>query len=643
MTEATAVPGIRLANPSGLQIELNANASLRRIDFGETIVNLFLGNEVEGGPANIYLRKPSGDFVPRLGPRSPTVFAGGGAAAIGRGRWQGIGYQIELRLAAAAPAWFWHVSLENESNVEQKLDLVYAQDVALAPYGTVLMNEYYVSQYVDHTPLTQDQVGVVIASRQNLPAAGKHPWSVIGSLSKSVSYATDALQLHGLATRAGNPPVGLVNRLSGRRLQHEHSMVVLQDDAVLLAPRALARRGVFGLLSPHHANASDASDLKEVDRVLQLPEAKATGALSASEIRATSVSLFVTATPLNTLDLTPDDERALFGTNQRHLEVDQRGGRLSFFTGAQSHVVLRSKELHVERPHGHLLRTGEAAIPDEQALTSTVWMNGVFNSMLTQGHVSFNRLLSTTRSYLGLYKSQGQRVFVELEGRWQLLDLPSAFEIQPHECRWLYRHSDGLIEVRSQASEQQHEISLRIRVLIGEAARFLITHHVALNGDDGATPGRAYFERRGDDVFIGPALGAELHQRFPGGGFVIVPDAATQLEQVGGDELLFDDQRSRHEPFVCLVTERTTTVGLAIHGKLVPDDSPDLPGNARASGSCAIDRVLFSSSTASCTSAMKLRSSLVSSSRDSDRMSISIQLSKGMELTDVPPPTTPTL
>ena len=32
MTEATAVPGIRLANPSGLKIELNANGSLRRID-----------------------------------------------------------------------------------------------------------------------------------------------------------------------------------------------------------------------------------------------------------------------------------------------------------------------------------------------------------------------------------------------------------------------------------------------------------------------------------------------------------------------------------------------------------------------------------------------------------------------------------
>ena len=60
-----------------------------------------------------------------------------------------------------------------------------------------------------------------------------------------------------------------------------------------------------------------------------------------------------------------------------------------------------------------MLRTGRALSPDETALTSTVWMAGVFHSMVTQGHVGINRLLSTTRSYLGLFRSHGQRVFVQ--------------------------------------------------------------------------------------------------------------------------------------------------------------------------------------------------------------------------------------
>ena len=43
-------------------------------------------------------------------------------------------------------------------------------------------------------------------------------------------------------------------------------------------------------------------------------------------------------------------------------------------------------------------------------------MAGVFHSMVTQGHVSINRFLSTTHSYLGLFRAHGQRLFVELDG-----------------------------------------------------------------------------------------------------------------------------------------------------------------------------------------------------------------------------------
>jgi cellobiose phosphorylase len=594
MTSASAGNGMSLSSPSGLRVEINDNGSLRRIDLDSTIVNLFLGNEMEGGPANIYLRRAgTTEFTPLLGPGSPTAFVSTSSSIRGQGHWQSFRYEIELRLAADAHAWFWHVHVSNESSTKQQFELLYAQDIALAPYGTVRMNEYYVSQYVDHTPLTHPERGVVIASRQNLPANGRHPWSVLASLRKSVSYSTDALQFHGIATRAGHAPVGLVERLSGRRLQHEHSMIVLQDNAIELAPGTSESCGFVGILVADHAKATDDSDLQHVDRALALAEAQATRSSANDRTAATTAaSLFASAQKLIALDLSIDDERALFGAERRHEEVDARGTRLSFFTGAQSHIVLQSKELHVERPHGHVLRTGRYATLDEQALTSTVWMNGVFNSMLTQGHVSFNRLLSTHRSYLGLFRSQGQRVFVELHGRWQLLDLPSAFEIQPDVCRWLYRHADGLIEVRSEAQSDPHRIKLSLKVLVGEPVRFLIAHHIALNGDDGASRQPARYERRGTEIFVSPAPKTELAERFPNGAFVLTPDASTTLHTIGGDELLFSDQRSRHEPYVCLVTERATQAGLTIRGELIAD-SPDLPAKLRAHGERAIDRLIF--------------------------------------------------
>src|SRR5688572_30135570 len=63
----------RLSSPSGLGVEVNANGSLRRMDCGDTVINLFIGNELEGGPANLYLREvdASGSasaYTPLLGP-----------------------------------------------------------------------------------------------------------------------------------------------------------------------------------------------------------------------------------------------------------------------------------------------------------------------------------------------------------------------------------------------------------------------------------------------------------------------------------------------------------------------------------------------------------------------------------------------
>ncbi|MBI3782198.1 MAG: hypothetical protein HY270_02235, partial [Deltaproteobacteria bacterium] len=63
----------RFESPSGLRVEMNANGSIRRIDHGEILLNLFLGSEIEGGPTNIYVRRGGGtiDSTPLLGPSSP--------------------------------------------------------------------------------------------------------------------------------------------------------------------------------------------------------------------------------------------------------------------------------------------------------------------------------------------------------------------------------------------------------------------------------------------------------------------------------------------------------------------------------------------------------------------------------------------
>jgi len=567
---------MRLSSRSGLRAEINANGSLRRLDCESICLPLFVGNELDGGPANLYLRKlgPTPDWVALLGPNSPTSFHTASDMLVGTGTWQGINYSIALVLSESSPTWFWHVHLENTNSEALTVDVTYAQDVALASYGGIRLNEFYVSQYIDHTPLKVPEHGVVIASRQNQPADGKHPWSLIGSLRQALSYATDALQFHGLASRAGEAPIGITADLPDRRLQHEHSMVVLRDAPLELGARASATAGFFGVYVPDHPAATSAADSQVAVEALALPQAKPPTLYATDDESPHAMTLFSSAPLLKAEDLSPEELRDLFGSQWRHVEVDEHGTRVSFFHGRDCHVVLRAKELRVLRPHGHVLRTGRNTTPDETALTSTAWMSGVFHSMVTEGHVSINRFLSTVHTYLGLFRSHGQRVFVEENGQWQLLHVPSAFEISPGRCRWIYQHARGAIHVVSEAKSDPHELTLTIEVKSGSPARFLISHHVSLNDDDGSAPGAALWKRAGDRIVISPAANTELGRRFPHGNFTIASMGGTEFERVGGDELLFADEQTREQPFVCIITAASTHVGLSIRGGLVAKAEP---------------------------------------------------------------------
>ena len=106
---------VHIKSPSGLQVQVHTNGSIRRMDHRDILLNLFLGNEVEGGPSNIYLRRHEASIVsiPLLGPRSPAVFRLDEQGLTAQGEWQGIRFTASLVLAASAAAWFWHVALEN--------------------------------------------------------------------------------------------------------------------------------------------------------------------------------------------------------------------------------------------------------------------------------------------------------------------------------------------------------------------------------------------------------------------------------------------------------------------------------------------------------------------------------------------------
>ena len=571
---ASADSPVHVRGGSELAFDIDSNGFVFKISHRDIMINLFLGSALEGSPANIYLRLlgEEGCAVPLLGPRSPSSFSLEGGFSVS-GRVYGIEYFIRLVLPSHVNAWFWKVILKNIASSPLTLELVYTQDLGLAHYGAIRTNEFYTSHYIDHTPLYHERKGVVVASRQNLPMDGRHPWAMLGSLRKAAGYATDALQIYGLDGRKGLFAPILKEDLPSLRLQQEHSLVAIQDSPVTIEKGKEEEAGFFGLFLPDHPDASCIDDLRHVGECVEALDKSREFDSEGFEWRNPSPSLFSHAPGLEALDLAAEDISILFPGER--LEEERKDGRLlSFFTHEGRHVVLREKELSVLRPHAHILRTGGLMVPDEQALTSTAWMSGVFNSMTTQGHVAINRFISTVHSYLGIFRSNGQRIFVKLSEGWTLLGVPSAFEMSTNSCRWIYRHNKGIIEVVSDASLDRHYLRLVVNIHSGEPLTFLISHHVAIDGDDGSSVGAVTYRNERNYVLVFPRPGSEVGSRFPKGRFRLTPSKETKIEKVGGDEMLFSDGVSRNQPFLCLLTKPSLSLAITIEGGLVNADLP---------------------------------------------------------------------
>ena len=283
----------RLASRSGLSVEVTSRGAIRRFDCGSTALNLFVGNELEGGPTNLYLRRHRGGTD---GIHSPARTAQPDALdlrqADGTAHRRGHVVRLRLRhravLAQDAPAWFWHVRLLEHDAPQQQLDLIYAQDVALAPYGAVRLNEYYVSQYVDHTPLAcRARLRGRVAAE---PAGGRTQSVVRDRLAAQRDVVRDRC-----AAASREPRESRLPRPAGRAAARAFDG---RDPGRAAAPRRRARAssaGFFGLFRADHPGATSAADLERVDEALALPEAVAGTIAPCRRGRDATATLFATA------------------------------------------------------------------------------------------------------------------------------------------------------------------------------------------------------------------------------------------------------------------------------------------------------------------------------------------------------------
>src|SRR6185369_10127237 len=233
----------RVSSAAGIAVSLLPNGSVFAIEHesqgGRIMINQQLGSPVGGGIARLYLR---------LGGAEPSISEAAKArcgVAADRILWEegaaGIDRRVTLWLAPDSNIWLWRVEITNRRDGDIEADAILIQDLGLGERGSLMNNEAYASQYIDHHVGHDQQCGAVIMSRQNLAHRGSHPWVLHGCLDGAAGFATDAMQVFGPAFRdADVVSCGFGQSLPSERLQHEVACAALQSRATRVRPGSSA-------------------------------------------------------------------------------------------------------------------------------------------------------------------------------------------------------------------------------------------------------------------------------------------------------------------------------------------------------------------------------------------------------------------
>lgn len=554
---------MKIGNSAGLSVTFLENGSVSTIDAEPVRISLRVASPFSLSAANIWLRKRGRPVLyhPLLGPSSGCRFRAGKNFFTASGNWHELDYECTLRLSERSLSWEWSVVIENKSGSACELDLIYVQDVGLKSIGSGQVNEYYVSQYIERRILEDSLHGAVVCCRQNMKESGGYPWLMIACVNGAAGASTDGMQFYGTTFRETGIPEGLLSEWPGGEYAGESSVVAIQESPFEL-PSGERHRSVFAATYMHdHPLATGKTDL---DR---LPElfSEFSGAVDVTEagvIKEPDDNLFNNPYFFPAEELSESDLDIFFGSERRHCEFE--GDRLlSFFTGEHLHVMLRAKESLTDRPHGHIMRAATGYLPDERVMSTTAFAFGVFNSHITQGNTNFNSLLSVCTSQFNLSPETGQRIFAEIDGRFRLLGVPSAFEMGLNSCRWIYKMGEQCFQVRTWTSVRSPQINLEFRVVSGHMTRLLITHDF-----DGLNGWTIAAGREAGEYIALPRQGSMIVSRFPGSRFRITVQTPGNGYTACGDERLSSVRKSQGSNLFVLDTGRTTSFCMSFTGEV---------------------------------------------------------------------------
>jgi cellobiose phosphorylase len=405
-----------------IQFTFLASGDVFKIMDQDHQVNLLHGNPIDGMISNIYLREKlmTGFRVSKLiGVHSPSLFTLTGDGAIYEGTVFDVHYQVHLIIHDKG--WFYQLHLRG-GNPKSQYDVMYGQDVGIAhPFG-ILSNEAYTSQYIDHQVFNHEGK-VTLLSRQN---QGNTHYLQIGSDANIQAYCTDAMQFFGLDYKLTHTPKAYQEAtLPSKNYQYEFAYLTLQTSPFSIQPNM--KPLTFYGYSHREANLFVTNPFPTPS----VPLSKWT-TFQGQAIKP----LLNPSKPISGKSLTHLEFLKAFPALKQ--VEDKDGNFLSGFLPDGSHVISQQKELLVERPHGHILLSGDVLHASEDVFATTAYMFGVFGSHTVYGNTNFHKLTGDLRHPLNAHTIAGTRLYIETSGVYQLLGMPSYLVMGLDKLTWTY-------------------------------------------------------------------------------------------------------------------------------------------------------------------------------------------------------------
>ncbi|HRZ96178.1 MAG TPA: hypothetical protein P5084_01375 [Paludibacter sp.] len=505
---------MKLTNANGLTFSFLGNGNVQNIDTDKIRVNLKSGNLFAQPGTQIFLRSLSEnniEFTSLLGKGNEITFSDN--HFFSKGVWKGLEYICSLQLSEKSCSWQWKIDVTNKSAENVELDVVLMQEVGLKNLNDGLVNEYYVAQYLERMLLDDPKHGTVAVCRQNTKEATGYPWLMMASSGNAVSGLTDGMQFYGNSYRATAIPEGLFQPELGGNCAGESPIIALQEKPFELQSNENKTVTFVSTYVSNHTEATSDKDLAILNEVIG--EFSETKYPAQKNLTKTKQNLFEIAPLFPSADLTETEIEQYFGKEIR-LKEQKEHQILSFFAADNKHVILKAKEMLVDRPHAHIMQANLADVPTEETLSTTCFATGVFNSHISQGNTNFNVFLSINTSQFNANLNSGQRIFVEIDGDFYLLGIPSAFEMGLNSCRWIYKWNETILEVKTETYIKSPVVQLTFNVLSGKKVRLILTHDFdKVNTWNLAQLGSGEFEAK-------PTPDSMISEKFPQADFRII-------------------------------------------------------------------------------------------------------------------------